>query len=60
MEEDDGPEAEAAGTENPTTVDVGRRDLEDDALSDDCTSCAHVFFFGGGWGAVDVEAASGG
>lgn len=34
--------------EKPTTAEVGRRDLEDDALSDDdCKSEAHVFFTGG-------------
>ena len=56
----------AAGTEKPTTLDTGRRGLDEDAAeSDDWRSDAQDFLgpaagFGTGAGAAEVEAAGAG
>lgn len=36
-----------AGMEKPTTDDVGRRDLDDEAVASDCSRDAQDFFTGG-------------
>lgn len=62
----DGDPPAVAGMENPTTLDTGRRDLEDDALeSDGCRSEAQDRFgpgsdFAEAAGAADVDAAAAG